>query len=144
MATSDPSTDKLAGTGSVRTRWIRDHIGVLTTLVDAVGDQPTFRSAELPQPLTDRINLLHRRDIITIDGREVCQFRDHSSERIIWRVERQALIAIEYWRHRVPTYPCGHAATGFRNPRDEPGYRCPRSWCDVRLTRSTIKRCFNG
>jgi hypothetical protein len=151
MATSDTTAENRGADrrisdqpplGDARTRYVRDHIGLLSTLVDAVPRGDTFRAAALPDPVYHRVTELSEHNIIVVE--RWTNDGPKGSTRAVWRVDRQARRGIRYWESRINTWPCGHAATGFRNPGGVEGYRCPRGFCKQTFSRETVIERFDG
>jgi hypothetical protein len=128
--------------GDHRTRYVRDHIGLLADLVALVDRQETFTVADLPPALAERISELREHNIIRVEAWVDEPRCAGKKRRAAWRVDRRAREGIEYWNTKITTWPCGHAATGFRNPVGVEGYTCPREHCSVTFCREIVEQRF--
>jgi hypothetical protein len=143
---SDRVPDEQPVLGDHRTRYVRNHIGVLSELVDLFNRGETWTVADVPEELAPNraalIRELYQHNIIRVVGWDNDDRCSGDEERAVWELSPRARAGIIYWRRHIRTWPCGHAATGFRNLADEPGYTCVREGCDIRFGREVVETQF--
>jgi hypothetical protein len=110
---------------------------VLAELVETVDG--TFLAADLPPHLRQRLPKLESWQIIEFVN-WTYPAGNVRSRRAVWRLDEKAEAAIRYYAPDTGRWPCGHAATGFRNPRNVDGYQCPRDCCDETFDRETLEQ----
>lgn len=137
MSRTDNTGDKRDGrTGPPRLsqgrcHWIKSNANDLAPLLEL---PETFDAGALPTHLQNRIPKLKQ-----VEAIQVVEYRVKDGERrAVWSINDHVADAIAFWQEDVETWPCGHPAVGFRNPRGGEGYTCLNDECEVRFNRETL------